>query len=86
MASMEEHEARVEGFDAGVVWTLELLKKYINARTDALDAALRMPSVDSDVGRVLNSTAQVLVGALIHFETDTMKQLTARRVLLKKKK
>ena len=72
-------------FEDGVLWALTLLKKHVNARTDALDAATRLPTIDFDVGHVLNGTAHVLRGFLIHFETDTMKQLNARRVALTKK-
>jgi hypothetical protein len=66
-------------FEDGVVWAMTLLKSHVNARTDALDAALRLPGVDGDVGHVLNGTAHVLRGFLIHYEVDLMKQLNARR-------
>lgn len=73
-------------FEDGVLWALTLLKKHVNARTDALDAATRLPNIDNDVGHVLNGTAHVLRGFLIHFETDTMKQLNVRRTAESKKK
>jgi hypothetical protein len=72
-------------FEDGVLWAMALLKQQVNARTDALDAATRLPSIDSDVGHVLNGTAHVLRGFLIQFETSTMKQLTAKRVEQRKK-
>lgn len=72
-------------FEDGVLWALTLLKQQVNARTDALDAATRLPSIDSDVGHVLNGTAHVLRGFLIQFETSTMKLLTAKRVEQRKK-
>jgi hypothetical protein len=72
-----------EVFEDGVLWALTLLKKHVNARTDALDAATRLPNMDDDVGHVLYGTAHVLRGFLIRFETDTMKQLNARRLMRK---
>jgi hypothetical protein len=82
-----KHASEAEpDFEDGAVWALTVLKQHVNARTDALDAATRLPGIDNDVGHVLNGTAHVLRGFLIHYETDMMKQLNARRVELRQKK